>query len=42
MSIEMFEHVERMNEYRMPRMVLMVDLSGVHVWSRYRFGLKVV
>ena len=27
-----FGHVERMNEYRMPRRVLMADVSGGRYW----------
>ena len=33
-----FGHVERMNEYRMSRMVLMTEISGGRVRCRPRFG----
>ena len=33
-----FGHVERMDEYRMARRVLMAKVSGGWVWSRLRLG----
>ena len=33
-----FGHVERMNEYRMARSVLMAKVSGGWVWGRLRLG----
>ena len=33
-----FGHVERMDEYRMGRKVLMEDVSGGRVWSRPRLS----
>ena len=33
-----FGHVERMDEYRMARRLLMVELSGSQVRSRLRLG----
>ena len=37
-SIEMVGHVERMDEYRMARKVLMVEVSGGRVQARPRLG----
>ena len=37
-SIEMVQHVERMDEYRMTRRVVMVEVSGGRVRSRQRLG----
>ena len=33
-----FGHIERMDEYRMARRVLIADLSGGRVWGRPRLG----
>ena len=33
-----FGHVERMNDYRMARRVLMANVSGGRVWGRPRLG----
>ena len=36
--LRLFGHVERMDEYRMARMVLMADVSGRRVWGGQRLG----
>ena len=33
-----FGHVERMDEYRLARRVLMAEISGGRVWGRPRLG----
>ena len=36
--LKWFSHVERMDEYRMTRRVLMADVSGGQVRGRLRLG----
>ena len=39
--LRFFGHVERMDDYRMARMVLMTEVSGAQVRGRPRFGSTV-